>query len=159
MNAAGQLGNRFWEVTRAGFTLPEVVVSMAIATLVFSGSITAYIQSSYRAEWTGYSLAAESLAIQQVEQARSAVWDTLQTPVKNEITNLVTLSAAVMDMPVQGTNYVWATNYASVQSIVLSNAVGASVYKVRVDTVWPFRWANQTKYFTNTVVDYFAPER
>ena len=126
--------------------------------LLFSGVVTSYVQSSYRAEWTGYSLAAQALAIQQVEQARSAVWDTLQVPVKNEITNILTTTAAALDMPISGTNIVWATNYASVSSIALTNAVGAAVYKVRVDTVWPFRWQSQTKYFTNTIVDYFAPE-
>jgi prepilin-type N-terminal cleavage/methylation domain-containing protein len=143
---------------RDGFTLTEVVMSLAISTLLFSGVVLAYIQSAYRAEWTGYSLAAQALAIQQVEQARAAVWDPTQTPPKNEFTNLVTRSAALLDMPISGTNAVWATNYSTVQSVIVENSVGASVYKVRVDTVWPFQRGAQVRYFTNTVVDYFAPE-
>ncbi len=158
MNAVGSVVCRPRGKTHAGFTLAEVVVSVAISTLLFSGTILAYVQSAYRSEWTGYSLAAQALAIQQLEQARSAVWDPTQVPVKNEITNILTTSSAILDLPVSGSNYVWATNYATVQSITLSNAVGASVYKVKVDTVWPFRWGSQTRYYTNTVADYFAPE-
>jgi hypothetical protein len=29
---------------------------------------------------------------------------------------------------------------------------------VKVETAWPFRWKNQVVYFTNTIVDYFAPD-
>src|ERR1035437_8503854 len=61
--------------TLRGFTLVEVVVSLGIVTLLFSGILTAYIQSSRQAEWAGYSLAAQAIGIQQIEQARSAVWD------------------------------------------------------------------------------------
>ncbi len=142
----------------SAFTLAEVVVSLAISTLLFSGVVLSYIQSAYRSEWTGYSLAAQALAIQQVEQARSAVWDPTQTPVKNELTNLITRTSSILDIPISGTNIVWATNYATVQSVAVENSVGASVYKIRVDTVWPFLRGNQIRYYTNTVVNYFAPE-
>jgi prepilin-type N-terminal cleavage/methylation domain-containing protein len=143
---------------QAGFTLVEVVVCMALGGIIFGGLLTSHLQGAYRAEWSGYSLAAQSLANQQVEQARSAVWDTMQYPVKNEIANLLTNTAAVLDLPLRGTNTVWATNHCTVQSISLANAPGASVYMVRVETVWPFTWGKKTRYFTNTVADYFAPE-
>ena len=35
-------------------TLIEVVVSLLIAVIVFGGIISGYIESSYRAEWSGY---------------------------------------------------------------------------------------------------------
>ncbi|MGZ8939897.1 MAG: prepilin-type N-terminal cleavage/methylation domain-containing protein, partial [Limisphaerales bacterium] len=46
------------------FTLIEVVVSTAIAAMVISGSIYGYTLSAQRAQWSSYSLAANSLAIQ-----------------------------------------------------------------------------------------------
>ncbi len=58
-----------------GSTLVEVIFAIVIVVVVFAGVILAYTQASYRAQWTGYSLAAESLAIKQIEQARSARWD------------------------------------------------------------------------------------
>src|ERR1700744_1364741 len=68
-----------------GFTLVEVVISVAIVAVVFGGIIASYIQSGLRLQWAGYSLAAQSLAIQSVEQAKSAVWDPAQTPQVNQL--------------------------------------------------------------------------
>lgn len=140
---------------RAGFTLAEVVIAMAIAMIVFAGIIGSYIHGCYRAEWAGYSLAAQALAIQQIEQAKSAKWDIQDIPVVNEITNLPAVSASQLDLPISGTNITWATNFISI--LPLTNGP-VSYYFVRVDTVWPFVWRNQVKYYTNTVADYFAPE-
>jgi type II secretory pathway pseudopilin PulG len=140
------------------FTLAEVLISLGIAAIVFAGLITAYIQSSYRAEWSGYSLAAQSLAIQQLEQARAADWDINTIPAKNEITNVPPVTSAILDLPVSGTNVIWATNYTTITSIPITNTVGASVYMVRVDTAWPFIWGGKRHYYTNTVADLFAPD-
>ena len=122
------------------FTLAEVVISLGIAGLMFAGLISAYVQSSYRAEWSGYSLAAQAMAVQQLEEARAASWDINASPIRNEITNVPTVTAATLDLPISGTNLVWATNYTTISSIAITNTVGASVYMVRVDTAWPFIW-------------------
>lgn len=93
-----------------------------------------------------------------MEQARSAAWDINTTPARNEITNVPTLTSAILDLPVNGTNVTWATNYTTINSISISNTAGASVYMVRVDTVWPFNWRGLRRYYTNTVADLFAPD-
>lgn len=142
----------------SAFTLAEILISLAIAGMLFGGVITAYVQSSYRAEWTGYSLAAQSLAVQQLEQARAANWDINSAPMKNEITNVPAMTSAILDLPVTGTNVLWATNYTTITSIPITNTTGASVYMVRVDAVWPFWWNGQKRYYTNTVADFFAPD-
>ncbi len=144
--------------TAFAFTLAEVLMSLAIAGMIFAGVITAYVQSSYRAEWSGYSLAAQSLAIQQLEQARAASWDINASPAKNELTNVPAITAAILDLPVTGTNVLWATNYTAITSIPITNTIGASVYMVRVDTAWPFIWGGKRRYYTNTVADFFAPD-
>jgi type II secretory pathway pseudopilin PulG len=150
---------------QSAFTLAEVVVSIALAAMMFSGLICGYIGASYRAEWSGYSLAAQSLAIQQIEQAKAAKWDPWDPsgPVC-EYTNLQKTTAAALDIPLNGglTNAVWATNFTTVTALVpVDSVVGTnlvSLIQVRVDTVWPFLWRNKTNYYTNTVVDYFAPD-
>ena len=139
----------------SGFTLAEVVICVFIIMLVFAAIITAYIQTSYRAEWSGFSLAAQALAIQQLEAAKAAVWDPLQSPVKDEIKQLPLVTSALMDLPVNGTNYIYATNYTTIT--LIQNGLYSN-YMVRVDTVWPFRWKNQVVYFTNTLADYYAPD-
>jgi prepilin-type N-terminal cleavage/methylation domain-containing protein len=139
---------------KSGFTLVEVLVCSAILALVFGGILTAYIQGAYRAEWTGYSLTAQALAIQQIEQAKSAKWDTTG----NEFTNLSSVTWAVLDLPISGTNKVWATNYTSVSLVPISVNPPVNVYMVRVDTQWPFVRKGQKIYFTNTVACYYAPD-
>ena len=123
--------------------------------VLFAGIITAYIQGSYRAEWSGFSLAAQAAAIQQLESAKCAVWDPLQNPIKDEIHQLPSVTSVLLDLPVSGTNNVYATNYTTVT--LIQNAPYSN-YLVKVDTVWPFRWKNQTVYYTNTVACYYAPD-
>ena len=151
-----------------GFTLAEVAIAMAIVTTVFTGIILAYTQATYRAEWTGYSLAAESLAMRQIEQARSARWDPANAAQQNEIYSLnlqgSNYAAGVLtgytwtnlDLPMTGTNAVRATNYVTVKPVPTSGS-GSNIM-VRVDAVWSFRWRSQTKLYTNTICTYLAPD-
>ena len=67
-----------WKLRRCrgpGFTLPEVVVSLAVAGIMFAGVIYGYVFLTEQADWSAYSLTAHSLAMQGVEQARSTEWD------------------------------------------------------------------------------------
>jgi len=143
----------------SAFTLVEVVISVAIVALLFNGILTAYIQSSLRTEWSGYSLAAQAQAVQSLEQAKAAVWDVLQTPIVNQLTNVPTVFAATLDLPISGTNVVWVTNYVTITNVSISSTPPiVTVYLVRVDTVWPFYWNGVGKLYTNTIACYYAPE-
>jgi len=157
------------------FSLIEVVLALAILTVVYGGILLAYNQTSMRAEWSGYSLAAQSLAAKQIEQARSAVWSITQN--KNELLtmglsnwyyNTSTLvgtgySIATFDLPVSGSNILYATNYVKI-SMYYPNGVVASGYQVQqveVDTVWPFLlWGNKltSTLFTNRIITIVAQD-
>jgi hypothetical protein len=139
----------------AAFTLAEVVICIFIIMLVFAAIITSYVQTSYRAEWSGYSLAAQASAVQQLESAKAAVWDPLQATNKDEIFQLPRTTAVLLDLPVNGTNYIYATNTTTIT--LIPNGVYSN-YMVKVDTTWPFRWKNTVIYFTNTIADYYAPD-
>jgi hypothetical protein len=150
--------------------LVEVVVAVAIIAVVFGGILTAYIQSARQAEWAGYSLAAQSYGIHQIEQARSAVWD--YSIGKNELTNLNLLAwtynattkvgtgytTNILDLPISGTNIVVATNYVTVKTLNLTGFTNVQVQMVTVDTVWPFLARSGTRYFTNRTATYFGPD-
>ena len=142
------------------FTLVEVVVALAIMAFVFGGIIFSYIQTSDRAQWSGYALAAQGLAIQQIEQARAAALD--PNGYLNEITNIApsgtTNYGAKLDLPVSGTNVVWATNYVGIKLVTNSLNPVITVYMVRVDTVWPLVRNGATRYFSNTVACYYADD-
>ena len=153
----------------------EVVMSTAIVALVFAGIIKAYIQTGVRLEWTGYSLAAQSLAMETIEQARSALWDPTQYPPVNETTNLNLLgisytstptnwtwsgySTNTLDIPVPtgGTN-VLATNYVQVVMSYVSTYTNVQMEVVQVQTVWPFIRSGNNVYFTNTIATIISPD-
>jgi hypothetical protein len=155
-----------------GYTLAEMVVAVAILSLAFGAILVAYTQATRRAQWSGYSIAAQALAIQSLEQARSGVYDPATVPPKNELATMTNLTVwsyntntasgsgywvANIDIPYSGTNYVVATNYISVKTIwIVPNTV--TVQMIRVDTVWPFNGWRQNSFYTNTIVNYFAPD-
>jgi len=153
----------------AGFTLAEVALSIFIIGVMFGGILLGYIQSGQRAEWSGYSLAAQAYGIQQLEQARSAVWDVSQSPAVVQITNLNligwTYSGNVwrgytwtnIDLPysVAGGTYIRVTNVVSLTNMVVSTTPPISLQVVQVDTVWQY----QSKNVTNTMVNYYAPDQ
>jgi hypothetical protein len=156
----------------AGFTLAEVVVSTAIVALVFGGVINAYIQAGQRIEWTGYSLAAQSLAEETIEQAKSATWDPAQTPPVNNLTNMNLLgtvynagtqtytgySIGILDVPYSSTNSVPATNFVTIEMLNDNTNVNVQIQFVQVKTVWPFGLRAKNLYFTNTVCTLLAPD-
>ena len=166
----------------AGFVLTfwEVLIAVVIVALVFGTIINGYLAGAVKTEWTGYSLAAQSLSVQTLEQARSAVWDIAMA--KNELTNMINAKNAIasmssydsssqittivmtnlLDVPWKGGNFTMATNYVTIQPVNESGTFGTTVQLqfVRVDTVWPFTgWGNHSlKYYTNTTCTYIAPD-
>ena len=150
------------------------MVSIAIIALVFGGILAAYVQGARRAEWTGYSLAAQAFGMQEVERARSAVWDTSMGTELNNITNLNLLgyqftgsnqtvrgySQGILDLPYSGGKVVPVTNYVTIRKFYMNNSVVPPVQLqyMRVDTVWPLRRGATVWYFTNTMGTYFAPD-
>ena len=159
---------------KAGISLVEVVISVSIVALVFGAILNGYISTAKKVEWTGYSLAAQSLGVQTLERARSAVWDISLK--KNELTNMTLLSSNwnnstltytgymtnILDVPIIGTNVVMATNFVSIQQFNISGNTNVQIWLqlIRVDTVWPFTgWGrNIIKYYTNSIGTYIAPD-
>ena len=132
----------------AGFTLAEVVVAIAVATLTFGGVIYGYVLTGDRAQWSAYSLAAQSLAMQGVEQARAAKWDPKAWPAVDElgVTNITEVD--VLDVPVSG-QPVQATNYISVTTV----SQDPPLRQLRADCVWSLYNGRRSRGpFTNSVV-------
>ena len=143
----------------SAFTLTEVVTAIAIVGIVFGGIIAAHVQSARRAEWSGYSMAAQALALQTLEQARSAKWDVQATPAVDEITNLPTVTVATLDIPIASGQEVRATNFVNISTVMFSSNPPVAVHMVSVSTVWPFLKGDRTVLYTNTVANYIAPDR
>jgi prepilin-type N-terminal cleavage/methylation domain-containing protein len=141
---------------RAAFTLTEVLVTMAIMGLVFAGILTGNNATSNRAEWSGYSLAAQAQAVQQLEQFHAATWDTQAQPPVDWTTNFPASNTNVLDLPIASTNAIWVTNYVAISNLTISSNPPVYLKMMRVDTVW--LWRSKTL-FTNTLVTYRAPDQ
>ena len=115
-----------------GFTLAEVVVAIAIATLSFGGVIYGYVLTADRAQWSAYSLAAQSLAMQGVEQARAAKWDPKAWPAVDELGVTNYTQVDMLDVPVSG-QPVLATNYISVTARLPGPALAATARRLRLE--------------------------
>jgi prepilin-type N-terminal cleavage/methylation domain-containing protein len=136
---------------RSGFTLVEVVVSIAITSLAFAGVVYGYIGTGQRAEWSAYSLAAQSLAMQGVEQARAAKWDPQAWPTVDELGPTNYAQVEQLDVPVAG-QPVFATNYVRVTTV----SAAPPLRQLRADCVWMLtsRPPSARGPFTNTVITY-----
>lgn len=135
----------------AAFTLPELVISAAIAAVSIGGIIYGYVMSAQSAEWSAYNLAANSLALQRMEQARAAKWDRQATPIVDELTNFP-VRVEVLDIPISGTNVVYATNTTTITTV----STTPPLKMIRVDCTWRFF---SGRVFTNSVVTYRAPDQ
>ena len=133
-----------------------MLVAIVIIGLVFTTILTSYVSATDRSEWSGYSLAAQSLAIQGMEQARCAKWDPQAWPVVDELgeTNFATVEQLDITASKQT---IFATNYISI-----ANIPGAiPMRQIRTDCVWTLasRRPATRGPFTNTAVTLRAPDQ
>ncbi len=141
-------------LSQQAFTLVEVVMAAALGALTISAGLYGYVLSAKRAEWAGYSLAANSLAMQRLEQVRSAKWDPWSSTgvVDQVIATSFPMETNALDIPMLGTNIVWATNFTTITTV----SATPPLKMIRVDCVWNFM---KKRNFTNTVVSYRAPDQ
>ncbi len=135
------------------FTLVEVVLAVAVGAILISGMILGYVQAAIRAEWSAYSLSAQSLAVMRMEQTRAAKWDRLASPpVDQLVSSNLPPTVEVLDLPIAGTNIVYATNFTTITTI----STIPQLKMIQVDCVWAF---GDRGNFTNTIVTYRAPDQ
>jgi hypothetical protein len=139
-----------------GFTLAEVITSIGLAALTFTGVIYGYAVTSDQAQWSASSLAAHSLAVQGVEQARAAKWDPQAWPPIDELRTTNYSQVFPLDVPVAKGNIMYATNYISISTV----STVPPVRQLRADCVWRMLNGTRTRgLFTNTVVTLRAPDQ
>jgi len=136
-----------------GISLVEVVLSIAITGISLGAIVAGYIYSAKAAEWSAYSLAANSLAMQRLEQCRAAKFDVLTTPITDELipANFPT-KAEILDVPRSSQNIAYATNYTTITTV----STNPPLKMIRVDCVWRFK---NDGFFTNTLVTYRSSDQ
>jgi type II secretory pathway pseudopilin PulG len=139
-----------------GFTLVEVVIAVFISTMVFATVVYAYVAANDRAEWTAYSFGAQNLALQAIEQARTAKWDPQNWPVIDDLGVTNYTRVETLDIPASGPP-VLVTNYISISTITNS----PEIRQLRADCVWVLvtRYHGALGPFTNTAVTFRASDQ
>jgi prepilin-type N-terminal cleavage/methylation domain-containing protein len=122
---------------RAGMTLVEVLIALAITGLTLGGIISGYIYcmtSNVKAELMQ---AGHAKALERIEQTRSAVWAPNRIIPQDDLvaTNFPDLVVS-LDLP--GDN---ATNgtLATIQTTIASISVNPPLRKIHVDCIWQFQ--------------------
>jgi len=139
-----------------GFTLVEVVIAVLISTIVFATVVYAYVGANDRSEWSAYSFAAQSLAHQAIEQARTAKWDPQNFPAYDDLGVTNYTQVEILDVPLSGPP-VLATNYVSITTVTNS----PEIRQLRADCVWVLvtRYHGAAGPFTNTAVSFRASDQ
>jgi len=128
-------------------------MAVGILAACLGGIITGYVISSKRVEWSAYSLAAQSLALQRLEQTRACKWDLGAYPIVDgelQASNFPQ-QVVVLDIPMNSSNAIFATNITDVIDIQTNYP---PIKLVRVRCLWPF---HNGKTYTNTIVSYVIP--
>lgn len=136
----------------AGYTLEEVVMSVAIAGIAMTGIINGYSVVARRADWGAVSAAATAQAGQRLEQIRAARWETVAAmPVDEVVAANFPVQTVELPLPKAGASAVQAT----VRTFVTSVASTPPLKMVRVECVWAYAG----KSFTNSLVTYRSPDQ
>jgi prepilin-type N-terminal cleavage/methylation domain-containing protein len=124
---------------RAGMTLVEVLVAMAIAVLMVGGIVTGYIFSTQSTVKDSLYMAANARAMERMEQTRGAQWDTASFPPTNQLV-AANFPDKIITLDLSGSGSV--TNSATIKTQISTNTnplFTAPLLEIRVDCIWQFK--------------------
>ena len=128
-------------------------MALVILGIMVTGIVSGFIQTHRTAEWSANSLAAQSLAMQPIEQARAAKWDPYRSkPVDQLVALNFPNTTNVLDIPIAGTNILYATN--RVEIFQVSN--DPPLRRIYVECTWTFM---NRAVFTNVVLTFRSPDQ
>jgi type II secretory pathway pseudopilin PulG len=138
-----------------GMTLAEVVVAVAIASLTVLSLVGGYTFSTVGAEKANLSLAANTRALERLEDTHAAIWNVSAWPVVDQLvaTNFPA-KVVILDLSGQGAGVTYGTNYTTITQVSLS----PPLRRVRVDCAWRFQAGQFSALVTNTVETLRGPD-
>ena len=136
-------------------TLAEVVVALAVAGLLVGSLVGGYIYSTVSAEKASLSLAANTRALERLEDTHAAIWNVSGWPVVDQlVASNFPVKVVTIDLSGQGPGVTYGTNYTTITQVSLA----PQLRRVRVDCVWAFQSGKFSSLFTNTVETLRGPD-
>ena len=134
-------------------TLVEVVIALAITGLTVGGIVAGYLFCTASAVKAELAEAANARAMERIEEARSARWDTSAWPVVDQLvaTNFPDVTVS-LDMPGSGPGGTSATIETEITQISLT----PPIRRIRVDCIWQ---SSGSEWVTNTIETIRAPDQ
>lgn len=123
-------------------TLVEVVVALAITGLTVGGLITGYIFCMTSSEKDALAMAANTRAMERIEETRSAIWaPTRAQPVDELVATNFPDKTVTLDLSGSGSAITSATLKTDISQISPSASLPFSppVRRIRVDCSWQFK--------------------
>ena len=139
---------------RAGMTLFEVVIALAIAGLTVAGIVSGYIYCLTADVKAELMQSGHAQALQQIEQARSAVWAPNRTVPQDDLvaSNFPDVTV-VLDLPGGATNN---GTQATIQTTIADISENPPMRKIHVDCIWSFQGVELE---TNSIETIRAPDQ
>jgi prepilin-type N-terminal cleavage/methylation domain-containing protein len=144
---------------RAGMTLVEVVVALAITGLVVAGIVTGYIFCTTSTVKDSLYMAANARAMERIEETRSAIWAPYRAQPVDELVATNFLDKIVtLDLSGSGSAITSATLKTDISQILPSPSLpfSAPVMRIRVDCIWQFKGGD---FITNSIETCRAPDQ
>jgi hypothetical protein len=134
-------------------TLVEVTTALAIAGLAILGIINGYHFCAQASQKSALMVAANAVALQRMEQVRSATWDTAAWPPEDQLfaTNFPEREVT-LDLSGDGRITKSATVYTQISQI----STNPPLKRIRVDCVWQYKGS---RLLTNTIETCRAPKQ
>ncbi len=156
------------------FSLVEVLFAFMVLSLSIAGMVYGYWQANRVAEWSSMSAAAQSYALQGLDQARAAQWNPWEGDTDDQLpAPFTTNQQDYLDIPMKGnpfdaaatnaggftnaaffsTNYIYITKVTSSQS----GSFSANLRQITSVCYWTFPYSG--KLFSNTVITLRASDQ
>ncbi len=143
---------------RAGMTLVEVVVALAITGLMVAGIVEGYIFCTTSTVKDSLYMAANARAMERLEETRSAIWAPYRAQQVDELTtNNFPDTNIVLDLSASSSTPTLATLHTDISQISPSSSSPLSppVRRVHVDCIWQFQGVE----ITNSIETCRAPDQ
>lgn len=140
-------------VARAGMTLVEVVMAMAISGLAVAAIVTGYTFCNTSAQRAALSLAASARAMERLEEVRSAKWDTAIWPAVDQLL-ATNFPAKTVTLDVSGSGD--GARQATVLTQITQISTTPPLKRIRVNCIWRF---DDAQWITNSIETCRAPDQ